>query len=99
MIATGIRELKTHLSRYLRQVAGGETILITDRGRVVAEVRPPGAAAEAADPADVKYHQLVAAGVIRPAMAPNDRSWTEWPGLGVPAGTAQSLIDADRDES
>jgi antitoxin (DNA-binding transcriptional repressor) of toxin-antitoxin stability system len=98
MIATGIRELKTHLSRYLRQVAGGETILITDRGRVIAEVHPPGTGPAASDPGDAQYRQLVAAGTIRPAVAPDDRSWAEWPGLGLPAGTAQSLLDADRAE-
>jgi prevent-host-death family protein len=36
-----IRELKARLSDYLEQVAGGETILVTNRGRVVAQVVPP----------------------------------------------------------
>jgi antitoxin (DNA-binding transcriptional repressor) of toxin-antitoxin stability system len=98
MIATGIRELKTHLSRYLRQVAGGETILVTDRGRIVAEVRPPGSSGDLGDATDLLYRQLVAAGAIRPAAAPTDRSWTEWPGLGLPRGTSQALLDADRED-
>lgn len=41
VIAVGIRELKNRLSEYVRQVAAGETVLITDRGTVVAEMRPP----------------------------------------------------------
>lgn len=38
----GLRELKNRLSRYIRYVRGGDTIEVTDRGRVVAELRPPG---------------------------------------------------------
>ncbi len=43
MITIGIRELKTKLSRYIRLVRAGETILITSRGEVVAELRQPDA--------------------------------------------------------
>ena len=37
----GTFEAKTHLSRLLDEVAGGETIYITKRGKRVAELRPP----------------------------------------------------------
>jgi antitoxin (DNA-binding transcriptional repressor) of toxin-antitoxin stability system len=40
--SVGIRELKNKLSDYVRQVRSGETILVTDRGEVVAEMNPPG---------------------------------------------------------
>jgi prevent-host-death family protein len=36
MIETGVRELRDHLSEYLRRVRGGEQITITDRGRPIA---------------------------------------------------------------
>jgi prevent-host-death family protein len=36
----GIRELKARLSYYLDRVANGETIVVTDRGRAKAELRP-----------------------------------------------------------
>jgi len=39
MKAVGIRELKNRLSEYLRLVQGGEEVLVTDRGEVVAELR------------------------------------------------------------
>jgi len=42
MKAVGIRELKNRLSDYVRQVRGGESLLVTDRGEVVAELGPPG---------------------------------------------------------
>jgi antitoxin (DNA-binding transcriptional repressor) of toxin-antitoxin stability system len=41
MRAVGVRELKNRLSEYLRLVKGGEEILVTDRGEVVAELRQP----------------------------------------------------------
>ena len=42
MKTVGIRELKNRLSEYLRQVRAGESVLVTDRGEVIAEVSPPG---------------------------------------------------------
>ena len=36
----GSRELKTRLGAYLKRVRAGETILVTDRGEPVAELRP-----------------------------------------------------------
>lgn len=41
MRTVGLKVLKNRLSEYIRLVAGGETILVTDRDRVVAELRPP----------------------------------------------------------
>ena len=38
--AIGIRELKTHLSRYVREVKGGDEILVSDRGKIVARLAP-----------------------------------------------------------
>lgn len=37
----GVKVLKNKLSEYLRLAASGETILVTDRDRVVAELIPP----------------------------------------------------------
>ncbi len=36
----GVRQLKNSLSRYLRAVREGEVVLVTERGRVIAELRP-----------------------------------------------------------
>jgi prevent-host-death family protein len=38
----GVRELKNRLSEYLRDVRSGESVLVTDRGEVVAELTSPG---------------------------------------------------------
>ena len=41
MRAIGLKVLKNKLSEYVRLAAGGETVLVTDRDRVVAEIVPP----------------------------------------------------------
>ncbi len=37
----GLKILKNKLSEYIRLAAAGETVVITDRNRVVAEIGPP----------------------------------------------------------
>src|SRR5476651_606806 len=44
MRSVGLKTLKNKLSEYVRLAAGGETVLVTDRDRVVAEIGPPGPA-------------------------------------------------------
>ena len=40
MKVVGIRDLKDHLSEYMRLTRKGEIVLVTDRGVAVAELRP-----------------------------------------------------------
>ena len=46
MEKVGIRELKTHLSRYLKKVRQGKQLLITERGRTIATISPVDAPGE-----------------------------------------------------
>jgi prevent-host-death family protein len=39
MKAVAVNELKNRLSQYLREVVAGEVVLVTDRGKVIAELR------------------------------------------------------------
>ncbi len=41
MRSVGLKILKNKLSEYVRLAASGETVLVTDRDRVVAELTPP----------------------------------------------------------
>ncbi len=41
--SVGVRELKTHLSKYLRKVKGGDEVIVSERGKVVARIIPAGA--------------------------------------------------------
>jgi antitoxin (DNA-binding transcriptional repressor) of toxin-antitoxin stability system len=98
MKTAGVRDLKTHLSGYLRDVARGDVVLVTDRGRVVAELRPPGAAERSASPDDLRYHRLVERELIRPAAAPGSIDWAAAPRVRLHRGTSQELLDAERGE-
>ncbi len=41
MRTVGLKTLKNKLSEYVRLAAAGETVVITDRNRVIAEIGPP----------------------------------------------------------
>lgn len=96
MRAVGIRELKNRLSEYLRAVREGECVYVTDRGRVIAELRPPGAGTAAPD-VPPGLLDLVRQGRVR-LGAPHDPSlYVALPRIAAD-GTAQELIDEDRGE-
>jgi antitoxin (DNA-binding transcriptional repressor) of toxin-antitoxin stability system len=42
MRSVGLKTLKNKLTEYVRLAARGETVLVTDRDRVIAEIGPPG---------------------------------------------------------
>src|SRR5258708_33130565 len=59
----GIRELRQHASVYVDLVEKGQTVDITNRGRLVARLVP-------ARDAESPLERLVAAGIIQPAEDP-----------------------------
>src|SRR5262245_14323419 len=72
MRSIGIKTLKAKLSEYIRAVAAGETMLVTDRGRVVAEIIPPRAAPDAST-AKEQWAELIRSGLVTPAKRPRPR--------------------------
>jgi antitoxin (DNA-binding transcriptional repressor) of toxin-antitoxin stability system len=95
MKTIGIRELKANLSRVLRDVTSGTSFLVTDRGRVIAELRQPGMVeTSSASDEDRALARLASAGLLRiaerqqPAYRPSP--------IKSKKGLAKSLIDADR---
>lgn len=69
MRAVGLKVLKNKLSEYVRLAQGGETILVTDRDRVVAEIGPP-QAGRSPDVGDAVLAELVRKGWVTPAPRP-----------------------------
>ena len=70
MRSVGVKTLKNKLSEYIRLASSGETVLVTDRDRVVAELGPP---REQRSPllADAVLADLVRNGLITPAVFPH----------------------------
>jgi len=61
MVTVGTRELKNRLSHYLRLVQSGATLVVTDHGKPVAELRPleNGAASR-----EERWARLAALGIV-----------------------------------
>ena len=59
----GTKELKNRLSHYLRLIRAGETVLVTDRGAVIAELRP----VQGRPVDDAAVAALARQGVVTPA--------------------------------
>jgi len=96
MLTIGIRELKARLSQVLRDVQQGETVLVTDRGRVVAELRLPDASTWSGGALPSGLARMAAAGNLRLAEPAPD----PYPASPVrsPTGLGRKLLDADRSE-
>jgi antitoxin (DNA-binding transcriptional repressor) of toxin-antitoxin stability system len=71
MRSVGLKILKNKLSEYVRLAAGGETVLVTDRDRVVAELVPP-QCGRSPLLADAMLAEAVRAGWIAPPILPAD---------------------------
>ena len=96
MKAVGVKQLKARLSEYLRLVKSGETILVTERTDVVAELRPARRSLPRPDVLEEALDALADGGQVTRAMLPK-KGWTmRCQGLGLPPGTATTLLDEVR---
>jgi prevent-host-death family protein len=89
MQKVGLKTLKNKLSEYVRLAAGGETVVVTDRGRPVAEIVPPRAQPETV------IERGIREGWIRPAVRGPNRPPPRNP---IPGYTLEQLLaDLDKD--
>jgi len=93
MPTVGLKILKNKLSEYIRRAAAGETVVVTDRNRVVAEIVPP----RQQEP-DGFMERGVREGWLRPAK--RDANWPP-PRRPIPGLTLEQLmaeLDSDRED-
>lgn len=95
MKAVGVRELKAHLSRYLREVRAGEVVLVTDRKQVVAELRAPGSLGLAESEIDRGLRHMAESGGLRVGEPSATDAYRTSP-VKAPAGMARALLDEER---
>lgn len=69
MRTVGVKALKNKLSEYVRLAAGGETVLVTDRDRVVAELGPV-QEGRSREVADAQLAEAVRRGWLSPPLYP-----------------------------
>jgi antitoxin (DNA-binding transcriptional repressor) of toxin-antitoxin stability system len=93
MKAVAVKELKNRLSSYLREVRDGEVVLVTDRGRVVAELRQPSSGVPLSAH-DRVLDRLSAEGVLVVGLPQDARAYRPSPlQRAVASG---DLLDAER---
>jgi prevent-host-death family protein len=91
MHKVGLKTLKNKLSEYVRLAAAGETVIITDRDRIVAEIVPPHPRSGLTPFEDKGVRE----GWLRPAMRTG--SWPP-PSKPVPGLSFEQLMaDLERD--
>jgi prevent-host-death family protein len=88
----GIRELKTRLGTYLRLVQNGERIVVTDRGRPVAELR----SIAGTEDEDVRLAELAAFGLVSPGSGAALLPFEPVPVSGAPVSETLLEDRADR---
>lgn len=94
MRAVGIKVLNSRLSEYLRLASQGETVLVTDRDRVVAEISPP-RPGRGEEIADVFLAEAVRKGLVRPPLMRVGEA-TSSPDRTGTLDKVLSELDADR---
>jgi len=98
MKAVGIKQLKSHLSEYIRLAKAGETVLVTEREEVVAELRPAHPQPRRQTTIDDILEALAETGEVQRAIQ-SRRGWRWRPrGLGMSAQTARAILDAVRED-
>jgi prevent-host-death family protein len=90
MQKANIAELKNNLSRYLRKVRAGETVLIMDRNRPIARIERVAAPESEAE----RLARLVAAGVLIPPKNPIGKKKLMEILKRNPVECKRSLVDA-----
>ena len=96
MRSVGIKALNNRLSEYVRLASSGETVLVTDRDRVVAEIGPP---RETRSPilADALLADAVRKGWLTPPLLPAGVEPPP-PTPMAPLGDLLAELDEDRSE-
>jgi antitoxin (DNA-binding transcriptional repressor) of toxin-antitoxin stability system len=95
MKTVGVRELKNRLSQYLREVRAGESVLVSDRGQVIAELSPP-AYGRADSSSSAGLRDLARRGVVTIGSPPNAKVYKMLPRKRRGLRTAAQLLDDER---
>ncbi|MFN2544601.1 MAG: type II toxin-antitoxin system Phd/YefM family antitoxin [Actinomycetota bacterium] len=91
VVSVSISELKAKLSEHLRLVKAGETVMVTERGRAVAQLSPPASSGEEDD-----LQELVDRGVIRRGRGSIPPEFWDLPQPADPEGKVLAALLEER---
>jgi prevent-host-death family protein len=98
MRSVGVKQLKAHLSEYLRLVKSGQTVVVTDRNEVVAELRPARPQSGSSASLEEILDGLRKRGdITRSAIRKGHWTW-KVKGLGLAPRTAVEILDEIRSD-
>ena len=92
----GIKELKNKLSAYLREVRNGVRVLVSDRNRVIAELREPRSAYGADSAIDPQLAEWIETGIVTPPA--QEKTALPKSPVTLPQLDIEALLDADRQD-
>jgi antitoxin (DNA-binding transcriptional repressor) of toxin-antitoxin stability system len=98
MKAVGVKNLRARLSEYLRLVKSGETVLVTERDEVVAELRPGHRQGLATSRLEAGLELLAERGQAT-LRSEEIRGWRPGATLRLGGVSSRALLDALREDS
>lgn len=90
-----IKALKNNLSAYLKEVQSGTLVLVTDRDRVIAELRRPSVETVQKEAVELKS-EWISKGIL--TAAKKRKNVLPASPVTLPGGTSRRLLDEERDE-
>ena len=94
MRTTSISELKARLSAYLDIVRGGDEVVVTDRGRMIARLVP----AHASQRQDSRRDELLVSGRMRAPSSRLPKDFWQRPHPKHPTGRSLAVVLEERGE-
>lgn len=91
--SVSVSQLKARLSEYLRRVKAGETVLVTERGRPIVEMKPL-----RSETLGEELTELVEAGLVRPSSEPLPAGFWDQDRPADPEGSVRRAIIEEREE-
>ncbi len=89
----GLREANQDFSRAVRAVKAGREVVLTERGKPIAVIKP----LRAVDPAAAAIERLVAEGRLRPAVVPGPIRRRGWKPTRTKGPPLSQTLREDRD--
>jgi len=94
MSTVGVRELKNRLTHYLRRTKQGEEIVVTERGKPIAVIKP----LKPREDEQAVIRRLEAEGILRPALKRGPMPKPTWKPIRVKGKPMSQTISEERDE-